>query len=70
MKSPETPIIVEKVVNDIDDVVRQVRYANWKLQETGQKQVRQAILKIIWIKYKIKDKNLIDKAYEYVAEYY
>ena len=70
VKSPETPIIVEKVVNDIDDVVRQVRYANWKLQETGQKQVRQAILKIIWIKYKIKDKNLIDKAYEYVAEYY
>ncbi|HJJ27528.1 MAG TPA: hypothetical protein O0W95_05540, partial [Methanocorpusculum sp.] len=65
-----TPIIVKKVANDIDDVVRQVRYANWKLQETGQKQVRQAILKIIWIKYKIKDKNLIDKAYEYVAEYY
>lgn len=70
VKNQETPIIVEKVVNDIDDVVRQVRYANWKLQETGQKQVRQAILKIIWIKYKIKDKNLIDKAYEYVAEYY
>jgi len=70
VKTEDTPIIVEKIVNDIDSVVRQVRYANWNQQETGKNQVKQAILKIIWIKYKIKDKNLVDKAYDYVKEYY
>lgn len=70
VKNTETPIIVEKVVNDIDSIVRQVRYANWNQQETGKKEVRQAILKIIWIKYKIHDAKLVDKAYEYVVQYY
>ena len=31
---------------------------------------RQALRSVVWVKYKIKDKEVFDKAYKYIEEYY
>lgn len=69
-KNKNTPIIVERVVNDIDDIVKFVRFDGWQNTTTGQKEVKKELRKIIWIKYKIKDQELFEKAYNYVETYY
>ena len=72
IKTPETPIVVENVVNDIDtkvvDIVR--RFNNAFKTVTGQNEVRKMLRSILWLKYKIKDNDVFEKACKYVAMYY
>ncbi len=70
MKTEKTPAIVERIVNDIDEIVRIVRFDGWQNSTTGEKEVRKELRKILWIKYTIKDEELFNKAYEYIKEYY
>ena len=70
VKNQKTPIIVERVVNDIDDIVRSVRYDDWQKSDTGEKEIKKALRKIVWVRYQIKDEELFNKAYKYVKEYY
>ena len=72
IKTPETPIIVEHVVNDIDEqVVRIVRNFNDVFNTVaGKREVRQQLRSILWLKYKIKDPEVFDKAYNYIEMYY
>ncbi len=72
VRTPETPIVVENVVNDIDtqvvDIVR--RFNNAFNTITGQNEVRKMLRSILWLKYKIKDNDVFEKAYKYVEMYY
>ena len=72
IKTPKTPIVVENVVNDIDnnvvDIVR--RFSNAFKTVTGQNEVRKMLRTILWLKYKIKDNEVFEKAYRYVEMYY
>ena len=72
IKTPKTPIVVENVVNDIDknvvDIVR--RFSNAFKTVTGQNEVRKMLRTILWLKYKIKDNEVFEKAYKYVEMYY
>jgi type I restriction enzyme R subunit len=70
VRNPNTPIIVERIVNDIDDIVKVVRFPGWQNTTTGQQEVRKALRQIVWVKYKIKDQELFDKAYKYIEMYY
>ena len=70
MKTDQTPVIVERIVNDIDEIVRIVRFDGWQLSTTGEKAVKRELRKILWVKYPIKDEELFNKAYEYIKEYY
>lgn len=70
VKNQNTPIIVERIVNDIDDIVKIVRFPDWQSTTTGKQEVKKALRSVIWVKYKIKDKELFDKAYGYVEMYY
>ena len=72
IKNPETPIIVENVVNDIDQkVVAIVRNFNDVFQTvSGKKEVQRQLRSILWLKYKIKDQEVFDKAYSYIEMYY
>ena len=36
-RNPETPIIVERVVNDIDEIVRIVRFDGWQSTHAGER---------------------------------
>jgi len=70
MKTDKTPAIVERIVNDVDEIVRIVRFDGWQDSTTGEKEVRKELRKILWVKYTIKDEELFNKAYEYIKEYY
>lgn len=70
VKNPNTPIIVERIVNDIDDIVKIVRFEGWQDTAAGKQEVKKALRSVIWVKYKIKDNELFNKAYSYVEMYY
>lgn len=69
-RSDETPIIVERVVNDIDEIVRVVRFDGWQSTHAGEREVKKALRKTLF-KYKLhQDQDLFDRAYGYIREYY
>ena len=70
VRNEKTPIIVERIVNDIDSIVKIVRFDGWQNTTEGQKEVKKALRSIVWIKYKIKDQDVFDKAYNYIEQYY
>ena len=70
VRNEETPIVVERVVNDIDEIVRYVRFPGWQTTSAGEREVRKALRKTLF-KYRLhQDAELFDKAYGYVKEYY
>ena len=70
MKTDTTPAIVERIVNDIDEIVEHVRYPSWQSSPVGERLVKQGLRKILWTKYQIKDEDLFNRAYDYIKEYY
>jgi len=69
-RSADTPIMVERIVDDIDDIVRQIRFPDWQNTAAGEREVRKALRRTLF-KYKLHaDTELFDKAYGYVKEYY
>jgi len=70
VKNTETPVIVERVVADIDDIVRQVRFPGWQQTAAGEREVQRALRKSL-LKYKLHtDQDLFDRAYGYIVQYY
>lgn len=70
VKNKNTPIIVERIVKDIDDIVKIVRFDGWQNTTAGKQEVKKALNSVVWVKYKIKDKEVLNKAYGYVEMYY
>ncbi len=70
VKNTQTPIMVERIVNDIDEIVKYVRFPDWQNTTAGIQEIKKALRSIVWIKYKIKDKEVFDKAYQYIEQYY
>lgn len=70
VRNEETPIVVERIVNDIDEIVRLVRFPGWQTTSAGEREVRKALRKTLF-KYKLhQDTELFEKAYEYIRQYY
>ena len=70
LKTDQTPAVVERIVNDIDEIVKIVRFDGWQDSTSGQKEVLKALRKSL-LKYKLhKDNDLFDRAYGYIREYY
>jgi hypothetical protein len=70
LKSEETPAVVERIVNDIDAIVKLVRYDGWQTTPSGEREVQKALRKSL-LKYKLhKDQALFERAYGYIKEYY
>ena len=70
VRNEKTPIMVERIVNDIDDIVKIVRFDGWQSTTAGKQEVKKALRSVVWIKYKIKDKEVFDRAYSYIEQYY
>ena len=47
-KNGDTPIIVEKVVSDIDEIVRHVRFNGWQSTHAGEREVKKALRKTLF----------------------
>lgn len=67
---PDTPVVIETVVERIDQLVRPVKGTGWQSSQPGDRTLRQALRKIL------KDSGLppqgpiFDRAYAYIAEHY
>ena len=70
LKSDKTPVVVERIVDDIDAIVNIVRFPGWQTTSSGEREVQQSLRKQL-LKYKLhKDQVLFDRAYAYIKEYY
>ncbi|WP_043290554.1 type I restriction endonuclease subunit R [Pseudoxanthomonas spadix] len=70
VRTEETPIIVERIVADIDEIVRLVRFPGWQGTQAGERGVKKALRKALF-KYKLHaDEELFEKAYGYIRQYY
>ena len=70
VKDGNMPVVVERIVTDIDEIVRLVRFPGWQGTKAGEREVQKALRKVIYVKYQIKDQDLFDKAYGYIQQYY
>ena len=70
VRTKKTPIIVSRVVADIDAIVKPVRFEGWQRSTAGERDVKQALRKAL-LQYKLHtDQELFDKAYIYIKQYY
>ncbi len=69
-KNDETPIAVKRIVNDIDEIVRIVRFDGWQNTHAGEREVKKALRKTL-LKYRLhQDLELFERAYGYIKQYY
>ncbi len=70
VRTDQTPAIVERMVNDIDEIVKVVRFPGWQTTAAGEREVKKALRKTL-LKYNLhNDQDLFDRAYAYIREYY
>ena len=70
LKTEETPAVVERIVTDIDAIVRVVSFPGWQKTVSGEREVQKSLRKAM-LKYQLhKDQVLFDRAYGYIKEYY
>ncbi len=69
-RGKNTPVVVERVVADIDEIVRLVRFPGWQHTAAGEREVKKALRKSL-LKYQLhQDTDLFDRAYGYIKQYY
>ncbi len=70
LKTDQTPAVVERIVNDIDAIVRTINFPGWQQTVSGEREVQKTLRKAL-LKYQLhKDQVLFDRAYGYIKEYY
>ena len=70
VKNEKTPIIAERIVKEIDEIVRIVRFDGWQSTSGGEREVKKALRKVL-LNYKLHgDQELFDRAYGYIVQYY
>ncbi|MCR9015727.1 type I restriction endonuclease subunit R [Aquiflexum gelatinilyticum] len=70
LKTDQTPAVVERIVADIDAIVRLVRFQGWQKTTSGERDVQKSLRQAL-LKYQLhKDQVLFDRAYSYIKEYY
>jgi type I restriction enzyme R subunit len=70
VQNEDTPVVVKRVVDDIDEIVRVVRFPGWQQTSAGEREVKKALRGTLF-KYKLhSDKELFEKAYGYIVQYY
>jgi type I restriction enzyme R subunit len=70
VKNGKTPVMIKRIVDDIDEIVRAVRFDGWQNTHAGEREVKQALRKTLF-KYQLhQDAGLFDRAYGYIREYY
>jgi type I restriction enzyme R subunit len=70
LKTDQTPAVVERIVTDIDAIVRIVSFPGWQKTTSGEREVQKSLRQAL-LKYQLhKDQVLFDRAYSYIKEYY
>ncbi len=70
VKGDKTPVMVERIVSDIDEIVRLVRFPGWQHTAAGEREVKSALRRSL-LKYQLhQDVELFDRAFGYIKQYY
>jgi type I restriction enzyme R subunit len=69
-KNKNTHVIVERLVTDIDAIVRQIRFDGWQTTSSGEREVQKALRSSLRRFQLHTDQELFDKAYGYIRQYY
>ena len=70
IRNENTPMIAERVVSDIDEIVRLVRFPGWQGASAAEREVKQALRRVL-LKYQLhREQELFDRAYGYIRQYY
>jgi type I restriction enzyme R subunit len=70
LKTDQTPAVVERIVADIDAIVRVVSFPGWQKTTSGEREVQKSLRQAL-LKYQLhKDQVLFERAYSYIKEYY
>lgn len=70
LKTEQTPAVVERIVEDIDAIVRVVRFPGWQKTTSGEREVQKSLRRAL-LKYQFyKNQVLFDRASGYIKEYY
>lgn len=70
IRTEDTPAVVGRIVEDIDAIVKIVRFPGWQSTVAGEREVQKALRKTL-LRYKLhKEEELFNKAYLYIKEYY
>ncbi|WP_009883784.1 HsdR family type I site-specific deoxyribonuclease [Brevibacterium aurantiacum] len=66
----DSPDLVERVVNDIDEIVKQVRYDGWASTKEGDRVVRREVRSVL-LKHRLhREPDLFERAYGYISKHY
>ena len=69
-RSESTPIIVERVVGDIDFIVQRRRFDGWQETNAGEREIKKVLRRTLF-KYQLhSDTDLFDRAFGYIKQYY
>lgn len=70
VRNTKTPVMVERVVADIDEIVLLVRFPGWQNTAAGEREVKKALRRSL-LKYQLHhDPGLFERAYGYIRQYY
>ena len=67
---PTTSEIIRKIVSDIDDIVKKVRFEDWQHTIAGERQIKQEITRVLLRHRLHRDEDLFSKIYGYIREHY
>ena len=70
VKNKSTHVIVERLVADIDAIVRQIRFDGWQNTSSGEREVQKALRSSLRRFQLHTDQELFEKAYGYIRQYY
>ena len=66
----KAPEVIKQVVSDIDNIVKKIRFEGWQRTIAGERQIKQEITRVL-LKHKLhKERELFDKAYDYIKQHY
>jgi len=69
-RNNDTEVIVERIVADIDEIVRVVRFDGWQNTHAGEREVKKALRSTLF-KYRLhQDADLFSRSYRYIRQYY
>lgn len=70
VRNDQTPEIIARIVEDIDNIVKATRFPGWQNTTAGDREMKQVLRKTLF-KYQLhKDSDLFEKAYLYIREHY
>lgn len=70
VQNKDTPVIVKRLVDDIDNIVRIVRFDGWQDTTSGEREIKKALRKALYNYQLHSDLDLFNKAYDYIKENY